>query len=31
MIKEIEQATSLARINIVMNWIDELKRRVPVK
>jgi hypothetical protein len=31
MIKEIEQATSTAQINVVLNWFEELKRRVPTK
>ena len=30
MVKELEQATSPTPINVVLNWLDELKRRVPV-
>jgi len=29
MIKEPEQATSFTQINVVLNWVEELKRRVP--
>jgi len=29
MVKEIEQARSAAQINVVLNWFEELKRRVP--
>jgi Tol biopolymer transport system component len=29
MIKESEQASSLNQINVVLNWFEELKRRVP--
>jgi Tol biopolymer transport system component/predicted Ser/Thr protein kinase len=29
MVKEIEQASSTAQINVVLNWFEELKRRVP--
>jgi hypothetical protein len=31
MIKETEQAQSLTQINVVLNWFEELKRRVPTK
>jgi serine/threonine-protein kinase len=31
MIKETEQAQSAAQINVVLNWQEELKRRVPTK
>jgi Tol biopolymer transport system component len=30
MVKEIERAQSTAQINVVLNWVEELKRRVPV-
>ena len=30
MVKEIERAQSSAQINVVLNWLEELKRRVPV-
>jgi len=30
MVKENEQATSATQINVVLNWFEELKRRVPV-
>ena len=30
-IKEGERATSVTQINIVLNWTEELKQRVPVK
>jgi len=29
MVKEIERAQSTAQINVVLNWTEELKRRVP--
>jgi hydroxymethylbilane synthase len=29
-VKEIERAQSSAQINVVLNWLEELKRRVPV-
>ena len=29
MVKEIEQASSTAQINVVLNWFEELNRRVP--
>ena len=29
MIKESEQATSATQINVVLNWFEELKHRVP--
>ena len=29
MVKETEQAPSLTQINVVLNWFEELKRRVP--
>jgi len=29
MVKEIERAQSTAQINVVLNWFEELKRRVP--
>ena len=29
MVKETEQATSPTQINVVLNWFEELKRRVP--
>ena len=29
MVKEIERTESSAQINVVLNWLDELKRRVP--
>jgi Tol biopolymer transport system component/predicted Ser/Thr protein kinase len=29
MVKEIEQASSATQINVVLNWFEELKRRVP--
>jgi hypothetical protein len=28
-IKPSEQTTSLKQINVVLNWFEELKRRVP--
>ncbi len=32
MLKPVEQqATALTQINLVQNWFEELKRRVPVK
>jgi hypothetical protein len=31
MVKEIEQARSTAKINVVLNWTEELRRRVPVE
>ena len=30
MVKESEQAASATQINVVLNWFEELKRRVPV-
>ena len=29
MVKEIEQSSSATQINVVLNWFEELKRRVP--
>jgi Tol biopolymer transport system component len=29
MVREIEQASSATQINVVLNWFEELKRRVP--
>jgi hypothetical protein len=29
MLKEGERATSATQINVVLNWFEELKRRVP--
>jgi len=29
MVKETERAQSTAQINVVLNWFEELKRRVP--
>ena len=31
MIKDSAQATSVTQINVVLNWFEELKRRVPTK
>jgi serine/threonine-protein kinase len=31
MVKETDQAPSLTQINVVLNWFEELKRRVPTK
>ena len=31
MIKGSEQATSITQINVVLNWFEELKKRVPTK
>jgi hypothetical protein len=31
MVKETDQAPSLTQINVVLNWFEELKRRVPAK
>jgi Tol biopolymer transport system component len=31
MVKQGEQATSAAQLNVVQNWFEELKRRVPTK
>jgi hypothetical protein len=31
MVKELPQATSPTQINVVLNWFEELKRRVPTK
>jgi len=31
MVKELEQATSPTQINVVLNWFEELKRRVPTR
>ena len=31
MIKDREQATAITQINIVLNWFEELKKRVPTK
>jgi eukaryotic-like serine/threonine-protein kinase len=31
MVKEIERAQSTAEVTVVLNWLDELKRRVPTK
>ena len=31
MVKETEQATSPAQINLVQNWTEELKRLVPAR
>ena len=31
MVKEVEQATSATQINVVLNWFEELKRRVPAE
>jgi hypothetical protein len=31
MVKETERAQSTAQINVVLNWLEELKRRVPVQ
>jgi hypothetical protein len=29
MVKATEQATAVTQINVVLNWVEELKRRVP--
>jgi hypothetical protein len=29
MVKRTEQAASVTQINVVLNWFEELKRRVP--
>jgi len=29
-VKEGEQSTSATQINLVLNWFEELKRRVPI-
>jgi len=31
MVKQSEQSTSVMQINVVLNWFEELKRRVPTK
>jgi hypothetical protein len=31
MVKETETGRSTAQINVVLNWLEELKQRVPVK
>ena len=31
MVKETDQNTAVAQINVVLNWFEELKRRVPVE
>ncbi len=31
MVKRIDQDETLAQMNVVLNWLDELKRRVPTK
>jgi hypothetical protein len=29
MVKDVQQATSSTQINVVLNWFEELKQRVP--
>ena len=29
MVKDVDQASAAAQINVVLNWFEELKRRVP--
>ena len=31
MLKPSEQAQAATQINVVLNWFEELKRRVPVR
>jgi hypothetical protein len=31
MVKQTDQTTSVTQINVVLNWFEELKRRVPTK
>jgi len=31
MVKEADQNTAVAQINVVLNWFEELKRRVPAE
>jgi len=30
MLKPVEQAAGLTQINVVLNWFEELKQKVPV-
>ena len=30
MVEETEQTTTAVQINVVLNWLEELKQRVPV-
>ncbi len=29
MVKDVDQASAATQINVVLNWFEELKRRVP--
>ena len=31
MVKETDQNTAAAQVNVVLNWFEELKRRVPAE
>jgi len=31
MLKPVEEAQAAAQINVVLNWLEELKQRVPVR